>query len=279
MNDAKSTVEPIIREIAEPWRARLVEDFNAHFKGVVARYQADCAANPAACGDPHYLYPTNGRMGKLEYRAAEAKRARIHSLRVLNRTARPTADWINTNGPQNAYGLNPDWGNIVAIRADKDATEAVAGFVYKITAKLTGIVDAAGGLVKHSTFGSLRNNRLRLECANGLTCDVTNDVVWVCNEYGTVFCRYPTTFHSVILPGGERLKTPSEAKLKKALGVVDAAKELPADVCPGSGQPFDPQDGKAAYRYRPCPVCGTSISNWSNGRHTTAVRRHKKPTR
>ena len=63
--------------------------------------------------------------------------------------------------------------------------------------------------------GNHNRNTMSFEFEDGSRFTVQNSIVLSYSVYGKPFYRYPTTFHNVILPNGDKLRNPSEAKIKK----------------------------------------------------------------
>lgn len=90
------------------------------------------------------------------------------------------------------------------------------GFITKNTKKLEAIIgkDTKLKLVE----GKLNNDLtgyIRFELKDGRSFRMTFDVVTKCSNRGKWFQQFPTRFHDVILKDGSRMKTPSEAKMKR----------------------------------------------------------------
>lgn len=105
-----------------------------------------------------------------------------------------------------------------AASAKKDAAEIRDGFVYKNLGKLASIVDKKGDIDKIEVIGQgvdlggLRGV-LRITFHSGARFTVTNSVVFVRNNNGTEFFRFPLTFSDVRLSNGSAMNLPSEEKM------------------------------------------------------------------
>ena len=98
--------------------------------------------------------------------------------------------------------------------AKQSAKEAVEGFVLKMKMKLSVIVGSHKMGVDLS--GSSSRNTISYELEDKSRFTVQNSIVLSYSVYGKPFYRYPTTFHNVILPNGDKLRNPSESSVKKA---------------------------------------------------------------
>lgn len=104
----------------------------------------------------------------------------------------------------------------LALRATNDMRDQ---FIHKNTVKLIPILEGKGDALfdKIEEVGELDLSRLegefKVSFKDGSSFHMRNAVVFVTNQFGTHFCRFPTTFHDVILPGGEAMSYPSETRL------------------------------------------------------------------
>lgn len=63
--------------------------------------------------------------------------------------------------------------------------------------------------------GSAITSSMTFKLNSGGMFTIRTQIVYVFNQNMTQFVRYPLTFHDVYLPSGEKMKSPSEAKIKK----------------------------------------------------------------
>lgn len=103
--------------------------------------------------------------------------------------------------------------------ADKEARHIREQFLYKSLSKLTPILEAKGDDVfdKIQEVGRLnlegREGEFLVSFKDGSSFRLRNAVVFVVNQFDTHFCRFPTTFHDVKLPGGVSMPSPSEERM------------------------------------------------------------------
>ncbi len=94
--------------------------------------------------------------------------------------------------------------------------------VYKNNAKLVSILEKKGiGLSKEPKILSAKassgvfEGEIRIEFTDGSSFEVRNKIVIKQNQYGTVFNQFPTTFHDVVLPNGNKMPSPSEERMNE----------------------------------------------------------------
>jgi len=61
---------------------------------------------------------------------------------------------------------------------------------------------------------------IRFHFEDGSSFVAKNAVVWSQSSKGTVFSRYPLTFHDAILPDGSRMPRPDEAGMNEVFAVA-----------------------------------------------------------
>jgi len=125
---------------------------------------------------------------------------------------------VHTNGlaGTSLTSIAPDVEARIDRKANDYAAFTVAEFAVKMIKKLESIVESKGNLTAIEVHGSgVLTNVLKFVFADGSSFQVFNDIVVACSNRGVVFNRFPTTFRDVVLPDGSRMKSPSEAKVKK----------------------------------------------------------------
>lgn len=216
MNDIKA----IVRQIADKFHAQLVEQFTQNANATIADWQKVSAEKNLT--DPRHLWPTSStRQNRYEYFANQQKQQAINPY-IEQAAGQSHSIW---HTPKN-YVLKSGNDERIAIQAKNYADFAVAGFIVKMVDKFEGICEAKGNCTVVKANGSLGWNAIRFEFADGSSFDAQNSIVSKWSSKGRPFNQYPTTFHNVILPGGERMKQPSEAKVKKAF----VAAPVPAPI-------------------------------------------------
>lgn len=218
MNDIKA----IVRQIADKFHAQLVEQFTLSANATIADWQKVSADKNLT--DPRHLWPTSStRQNRYEYFANQQKQQAISPYIEQAKDATSYTPW---NMPK-TYVLRSGNDERIARKAKDYADFAVAGFIVKMVDKFEGICEAKGNCTVVKANGSLGWNAIRFEFADGASFDAQNSIVSKWSSKGRPFNQYPTTFHNVVLPGGERMKQPSEAKVKKAFVAAPAASAQP----------------------------------------------------
>lgn len=124
-------------------------------------------------------------------------------------------------GPRVAYVETPDTYKISDIIAEKDTKLIRDQFLYKSLVKITPIIEAKGDDAFESVkeIGNFNLKSMEGEFAvqfkDGSSFRLRNAVVFVVNQFQTHFCRFPTTFHDVLLPDGSAMPNPSEERMHK----------------------------------------------------------------
>lgn len=140
-------------------------------------------------------------------------------LRVISQTTK--AGYVGEDyNSEYRYLPLPNALEIIAGIAKNDADEIRAFFVVKNLKKIATILEAKGDalfdgakVVQNTiSLGGLQGE-IEFSFKDGAGFRVTNSVVWVMNSYGTEFNRFPLTFHDVVLPGGAKMKSPSEKRM------------------------------------------------------------------
>jgi uncharacterized protein (UPF0333 family) len=210
METNKQIVEQVVRELAQTLKQQAYDAHAAYLRSVIEDYKQACAATGKTC--PHDVYAVNGNMRREVYRQLTFKQAQIRPF--IAHVGYLANDHRHLN-----YSLLPNLDEIVAAKSEAYAKMAIESFVLKLTKKLTDIVESKE-IAAASLQGSLRHNSIYFTFKDGSSFNVDSNIVHVVNSYGTWFQRYPTTFHNVVLKG-ERLKSPSEASVRKAFTGID----------------------------------------------------------
>ncbi len=125
-------------------------------------------------------------------------------------------------------------------KAEKNAQDVRNQFLFKNLAKLTPVLEAKGDALFDQIREVGRFNLFNMEgefalsFKDGASFHLRNAVVFVVNQLGTPFHRFPTTFHDVRLPGGEPMPSPSEERMHTvfAPGAVATPPETPDEGIP-----------------------------------------------
>jgi hypothetical protein len=205
-----------LKIIAGKFEADLTPGYVRHFSEIINDYKAKAAA--------HVETPMeavqNGAHGLCAHRACFGNRGAMGMSKVAYRMASARYQFLShyvvTVGeyPNKRFEVVADWEARVAARAAKEAKATVAGFKAKMAKKMDGIF--AGRPTTISINGTVARNWFSVEIAGVGSFRVENNVVSVWPRNAVPHHRFPTTFHAVRLANGEEMKSPSEAKVKKA---------------------------------------------------------------
>ena len=185
-------IEEELEKIGKGFAKDLETNFEDHYHVIIKKYQAD--AKRVGRTNTYDLYQT-----KQNYH--------------LNKLLGNFLDSEFQKGGGYEYSLKKDYKSIIDKMAKQSAKEAVEGFVLKMKNKLSVIVGSHKMGVDVS--GNSSRNTISFEFEDKSRFTVQNSIVLSYSVYGKPFYRYPTTFHNVILPSGDKLKNPSEARVKK----------------------------------------------------------------
>lgn len=120
------------------------------------------------------------------------------------------------------YIKKPDAEATLLAAAKKDADHIRQVYIVKNLKKIVSILEAKGDAAFQSaeegpygtSLGGLQGE-IVFKFKDGSGFRISNDVVFVVNNYGTRFYRFPLTFHDVVLPGGKRMKGVSERSMNE----------------------------------------------------------------
>lgn len=124
---------------------------------------------------------------------------------------------VRENGKE-YYKLKSDAHAVLEETAIEHATEMRDEFVVKNAKKLAPIMDNKPDVqtvkeIGHSVSVNGFTGTIKCEFQDGSSFIVHNSVVYNVSKLGTSFLQFPLRFSSVILPNGERMKQPSEARM------------------------------------------------------------------
>lgn len=120
--------------------------------------------------------------------------------------------------------------------AEKDTKLIRDQFLYKSLVKLTPILEAKGDdlfeSIKQVGDFSLQSmeGEFDVRFKDGSSFKLKNAVVFVVNQFQTHFCRFPTTFHDVVLPDGSIMSHPSEERMHKVFAAASPPPSKPLKI-------------------------------------------------
>lgn len=192
-------VAELMREIAEPYRVKAVEQSKAQ----QTRFIEQINAEAAKCNtlNPQVLFPLKSTKQSRAVYIANAE----HQMMAHKYIVSEGGDWK----------FKTDFNDIIDSIAKSFANEMVISFVYKVGTKLSGIVERKGNLSKTAITGSLQDHWMTLEFADGSNFQVQSQIVWKCSINGVHFPQFPTCFRNVTMPDGSKMELPSEFKMKE----------------------------------------------------------------
>lgn len=140
------------------------------------------------------------------------------------------------------YQLKSDFKEGLVALAKKDASAMRDEFIFKVIEKIAPIVENKGNLVGvREVSNTIQVGRLsgmlEVEFADGASFVVDNNVVNSHSVRGRHFARFPLTFHNVVLPGGGRMKQPSEERMHSVFCAAPAP--VPCD------EPDEDEEGES----------------------------------
>lgn len=119
---------------------------------------------------------------------------------------------------ERAVEFHPDAAQRLADQARLDAETLKNLFLTKNLRKIASVIEAKGMQAQAVVKGHTVNlqglqGTLRFTFPDGSAFTVQNSVVVVVNSHNTQFCRFPLTFHQVVLADGSRMSQPSEERM------------------------------------------------------------------
>ena len=185
-------IEEELEKIGKGFAKELEENFEDHYNRLITQYQADAKRKGSTSTYDLYKSKENYHLNKI-------------LSNFLDSEYGPNGHYV--------YSVKKDYKTIVDKMAKQSAKEAVESFVLKMKMKLSVIVGSKG--IGVDVSGNSNRNTISFEFADGSKFTVQNSIVLSYSVYGKPFYRYPTTFHNVILPNGDKLRNPSESKIKR----------------------------------------------------------------
>jgi len=126
----------------------------------------------------------------------------------------------NTETNNVLYRRRRDANARLAKYAERLVNSIVEMFLTKNVQKIAAIVELKGSenaeitLKQASVEGRVLVTAMDFSFADGSSFEARNNIVYQTSGHGTPYVRYPTTFHNVIMPNGEPMKSPSEEEMK-----------------------------------------------------------------
>lgn len=171
----------------------------------------------------------NNALNVFQERIKDIPATDMHKYR-FNMSGSPRSPWtIYKNRPEYIMPIRDlvdskkDWLPIdgVQVKIEKEATrqtdDFLASYIVKNVQKLSSLV-AKKPLKEIKTLRSTAGSHtieseLFFSFEDGASFYVINKAVYVMNQAGTQFMRFPTTFHDVKMSDGTKMKMPSEEKM------------------------------------------------------------------
>lgn len=212
------TVKEAVRCVANGFKARVKQQLLDYYTHMVGQWQKKCEEQPGRTS-PYSFWPLKSNMGRFAYMANRNTISVVS--RFLETSHRPVAEVLalatsdDRLNEQLRHSLKVNWQEIAHNKAEKEAEDAIQGFITKMTAKLFGILDAKGDFEAVTVTGTLGQNTLFFSFTDGSCFTLTNDIIIKTSPLGKVHNQYPTRFSKVTLRGAHDLRGISEAWMKK----------------------------------------------------------------
>jgi hypothetical protein len=179
---------------------------------------------------------------RLDFFMSGSPALRMKLLRDPENRAAVDAGAVPISVQRGDYQLKSNFKEGLAALAKKDATALRDGFIFKVIEKIAPIVETKGNLVGVREVGNTiqvghLSGMLEVEFADGASFAVDNNVVYSHSVRGRQFARFPLTFHNVVLPGGGRMKQPSEERMHSVFCAAPAPCDEPEEDEEGESGP------------------------------------------
>jgi hypothetical protein len=180
------------------------------------------------------LHWQRGLLGNVQTAMASGKTTDPYRFFAGNPEARAVIGTLFVNKGAD-YVLRDDAEAVMQAQAVRAATELQEQFVGKNTAKMASIVTAKGNLdtcaviSRTVSFVSL-SGAFRFTFKDGSAFTAHNSAVRSYSKYNRPFYRFPTTFHDVMLPGGEPMKGVSEKSMNEVFAKASDGIKIPSGV-------------------------------------------------
>lgn len=113
--------------------------------------------------------------------------------------------------------VRSDIDTYIQKRIDKDTADMFEAFVQKQTAKIDGILKGRNAEITGSVDNKTLECYLHFRLSDGASFDMKCQIIWKLSVKGKLFWQFPTTFHNAMDSKREKIKSPSQSKLKKLL--------------------------------------------------------------
>lgn len=188
------TIEKVFREITEKKYNSVVkyleELFNAAM-GVVLRIQRE-----------------TGKSGRIDWHDIPGGGIARQMM---------TLEYINEPTPHQEYRPRKNAKEIAHKAAVEVASAARDAFIEKNTFRISEIARLKGAIpnakVERISGGTGYDSYITFTFPDGSHFGLQNQTIWKRSPLGLVFAQFPTTFHDVVLPGGKKMSSPSEARM------------------------------------------------------------------
>ena len=192
-----SDIKNELEKIAENFRIGIEKKFNAYYHNILKDYIKD--SNDKYITNPYQLY------------SQDAVELKADLIKLLSK---------QLNGQ---YQILPNIDQHIDKISKSNSELVIQNFIYKMYNKLGGLLtDIDKPVTVQSTGSNYKKNEMLFKFDDGGQFILQNNIVLSQSKYGRPFYRYPTTFHNIILPNGNKVNNPSEVELKKAFNKIHA---------------------------------------------------------
>ncbi len=132
---------------------------------------------------------------------------------IYDRKRNESAPFIATGGK-----LRPDAYDVAEKMSKENADLVVTRWVNKMAIKIGVVIERKGG-AEVKKVGGMYNHAVYLKFEDGSRFIIATQQVISRSKLGTVFARYPSTFHEVYDHNGVKMVSPSAEKMEKVFGL------------------------------------------------------------
>lgn len=217
-SQAVAKVRQVLEHAIDRAYTGLVERYTLANRRVIESY---LAAQQKALADPERHGKSYGPTAHFSENDSRGREKVVDPIGVAFLSCVLSYDYERTAHSNHTivYKVNEDTWTTSDNEAVKQAKLVRDQFLYKNLVKLTPVLEAKGDAafesIKEVYQFSLGDMRGEFEARfnDGSSFRLRNEVVFVVNNHGTEFNRFPTTFHDVVLPGGQPMPSPSEERM------------------------------------------------------------------